>query len=61
MESDSLGGSRYLLLIVDEASGCMKKFCLRVKSESEDYIWKYITMVQTQFSTKVNFVGADGA
>ena len=28
MENDSLGGSRYLLLIVDEASGCMKGFCL---------------------------------
>uniref|UniRef100_A0AAV1TX35 Retrovirus-related Pol polyprotein from transposon TNT 1-94-like beta-barrel domain-containing protein n=1 Tax=Peronospora matthiolae TaxID=2874970 RepID=A0AAV1TX35_9STRA len=49
MEKDSLGGSKYLLLIIDEASGCMKGFCLRVKSESEDYIRKYITMVQTQF------------
>ncbi|KAG3043370.1 hypothetical protein PC122_g25115 [Phytophthora cactorum] len=29
MEKDSLGGSKYLLLIVDEASGCMKSFCLR--------------------------------
>uniref|UniRef100_A0AAV1THL4 Integrase catalytic domain-containing protein n=1 Tax=Peronospora matthiolae TaxID=2874970 RepID=A0AAV1THL4_9STRA len=44
MEKDSLGGSKYLLLIIDEASGCMKGFCLRVKSESEDYIRKYITM-----------------
>ena len=61
MENDSIGGSRYLLLIVDEASGCMKGFCLRVKSESEDYIRKYITMVQTQFSQKVKFVRHDGA
>uniref|UniRef100_A0AAV1UXD7 Polyprotein n=1 Tax=Peronospora matthiolae TaxID=2874970 RepID=A0AAV1UXD7_9STRA len=56
MEKDSLGGSKYLLLIIDEASGCMKGFCLRVKSESEDYIRKYITMVQTQFCKKVKFV-----
>uniref|UniRef100_A0AAV1UX06 Integrase catalytic domain-containing protein n=1 Tax=Peronospora matthiolae TaxID=2874970 RepID=A0AAV1UX06_9STRA len=45
MENDSLGGSRYLLLI----------------SESEEYIRKYITVVQTQFSKKVKFVRHDGA
>uniref|UniRef100_A0AAV1UW02 Integrase catalytic domain-containing protein n=1 Tax=Peronospora matthiolae TaxID=2874970 RepID=A0AAV1UW02_9STRA len=60
MENESIGGSRNLLLIVDEASGCMKGF-LRVNSESEDYIRKYITMVQTQFSKKVKFVLHDGA
>ncbi|KAG4037848.1 hypothetical protein PC123_g26588 [Phytophthora cactorum] len=38
MEENSLGGSKYLLLIVDEASGCMKSFCLRAKSDSEDCI-----------------------
>uniref|UniRef100_A0AAV1VBT5 Integrase catalytic domain-containing protein n=1 Tax=Peronospora matthiolae TaxID=2874970 RepID=A0AAV1VBT5_9STRA len=43
------------------SSGCMKGFCLRLKSESEDYIWKYITMVQTQFCKKVKFVRHDGA
>ncbi|KAG2799842.1 hypothetical protein PC118_g25515 [Phytophthora cactorum] len=42
MEENSLGGSKYLLLIVDEASGCMKGFCLRAKSESEDCIKTYI-------------------
>uniref|UniRef100_A0AAV1TJF0 Integrase catalytic domain-containing protein n=1 Tax=Peronospora matthiolae TaxID=2874970 RepID=A0AAV1TJF0_9STRA len=61
MENDSLGASRYLLLIVDEASGCMKGLSFQVKSESEDYIRKYITMVQTQFSKKVKFVRHDGA
>uniref|UniRef100_A0AAV1VII0 Integrase catalytic domain-containing protein n=1 Tax=Peronospora matthiolae TaxID=2874970 RepID=A0AAV1VII0_9STRA len=60
MENESLGGSRYLALIVDEASGCMKGF-LRVKSESEDYIRKYITMVKTQLSKKVKFVLHDGS
>ncbi|CAH0516241.1 unnamed protein product [Peronospora belbahrii] len=61
MEQDSLGGSKYLLLIVDEASGCMKGFCLRMKSASEDYIRKYIPMVQTQFGKKVKFVRHNGA
>ena len=61
METDSLGGSKYLLLIVDEGSGCMKGFCLRAKSESEECIRKYIMAVQTQFDRKVRFVRHDGA
>uniref|UniRef100_H3GC12 Integrase catalytic domain-containing protein n=1 Tax=Phytophthora ramorum TaxID=164328 RepID=H3GC12_PHYRM len=61
MEEESLGGSKYLLLIVDEASGCMKRFCLRTKSESEDCIKTYVTKVQTQFGKKVKFVRHDGA
>ena len=61
MEEKSLGGSKYLLLIVDEASGCMKGFCLNSKSESEDCVKKYITMIQAQFGKKVKFVRHDGA
>ena len=61
METDSLGGSKYLLLIVDEGSGCMKDFCLRAKLESEECIRKYIIAVQTQFDRKVRFVRHDGA
>ncbi|KAG4037401.1 hypothetical protein PC123_g27034 [Phytophthora cactorum] len=63
MEENSLGGSKYLLLIVDEASGCMKGFCLRAKSESEDCIKTiktYIMKVQTPFDKKVKFVRHDG-
>uniref|UniRef100_A0AAV1VNP0 Integrase catalytic domain-containing protein n=1 Tax=Peronospora matthiolae TaxID=2874970 RepID=A0AAV1VNP0_9STRA len=58
---DSLVGSKYLLLIVDEASGCMKGFCLRVKSVSENYITRYIKMVQAQFGKKVKLVRHDGS
>uniref|UniRef100_A0AAV1TY31 Integrase catalytic domain-containing protein n=1 Tax=Peronospora matthiolae TaxID=2874970 RepID=A0AAV1TY31_9STRA len=61
MQMNSLGGSKYLLLLVNEASGCMKGFCLRVKSESENYITRYITMVQAQFDKKVKLVRHDGA
>uniref|UniRef100_A0AAV1UAA0 Integrase catalytic domain-containing protein n=1 Tax=Peronospora matthiolae TaxID=2874970 RepID=A0AAV1UAA0_9STRA len=61
MEMNSLDGSKYLLLIVDEASGCMKGSYLSAKSESENYITRYITMVQAQFGKKVKFVRHDGA
>uniref|UniRef100_A0AAV1UAD6 Integrase catalytic domain-containing protein n=1 Tax=Peronospora matthiolae TaxID=2874970 RepID=A0AAV1UAD6_9STRA len=61
MEVNSPDGSKYLLLIVDEASGCMKGSYLSVKSESENYITRYITMVQAQFGKKVKFVRHDGA
>uniref|UniRef100_A0AAV1V5Y8 Integrase catalytic domain-containing protein n=1 Tax=Peronospora matthiolae TaxID=2874970 RepID=A0AAV1V5Y8_9STRA len=61
MEQVSIGGSRYLLFVVDEASGCMKGFCLRSKSESEDCIKNHIIKIQTQFGTKIKFVRHDGA
>uniref|UniRef100_A0AAV1UJD7 Integrase catalytic domain-containing protein n=1 Tax=Peronospora matthiolae TaxID=2874970 RepID=A0AAV1UJD7_9STRA len=61
MEQVSIGGSRYLLLVVDEARGCMKGFCLRSKSESEDCIKNHIIKIQTQFGTKIKFVRHDGA
>uniref|UniRef100_A0AAV1UC50 CCHC-type domain-containing protein n=1 Tax=Peronospora matthiolae TaxID=2874970 RepID=A0AAV1UC50_9STRA len=56
MEQVSIGGSRYLLLVVDEASGCMKGFCLRSKSESEVCIKNHIIKIQTQFGTKIKFI-----
>uniref|UniRef100_A0AAV1V0R7 Integrase catalytic domain-containing protein n=1 Tax=Peronospora matthiolae TaxID=2874970 RepID=A0AAV1V0R7_9STRA len=61
MEVDSLGGSKYLHLTVDEGSGCMKSFSLRANSDSEECIKKYIMAVQTQFDYKVKFVRHDGA
>ncbi|CAH0476234.1 unnamed protein product [Peronospora belbahrii] len=61
MEQETLGGSKYLLLIVDEASGCMKGFCLSTKSESEEHLKTYIKMMQTQFNKQVKFVRHDGA
>ena len=61
MEENSLSGSKYLLLIVDEASGCMKGFCMKTKSESEACLKNYVMAVQTQFNKKVKFVRHDGA
>ncbi|CAI5746407.1 unnamed protein product [Peronospora destructor] len=61
MEVDSLGGRKYLLLIVDEGSGCMKGFSLHAKSDSEECIKKYIMAVQTQFNYKIKFIRHDGA
>ena len=42
---NSPSGSKYLLLIVDEASGCIKGFYLVDKSESETCIKKYVMAV----------------
>ncbi|KAG6578258.1 putative integrase [Phytophthora cinnamomi] len=58
---ESLGGSRYLLLITDEASGCMSGFCLRARSESEGCLRRFITKVEKQFDARVKFVRHDGA
>ncbi|KAE9336926.1 hypothetical protein PR003_g12262 [Phytophthora rubi] len=61
MEEESLGGSRYLLLITDEASGCMSGFCLRARSESEGCLRRFITKEDKQFDARVKFVRHDGA
>ena len=56
MEAESLGGSKYLLLVLDEGSGCMNGSCLRDRSDIEEYIKKHILAVQTQFESKVKLV-----
>ena len=61
MEQVLLGGSKFLLLIVEEASGYMNGFCLRAKSETEDCTMKYIVMVDSQSDEKAKFVRYDGA
>lgn len=61
MEVDSIGGSKYLLLIVDEASGSMQGFCLANKSDSEARLKKFIMQVGNQFGKRVKFVRHDGA
>ena len=61
MDDNSPSGSKYLLLIVYEASGCMKGFCFRDKSESEACIKMYVMAVQMQFNKKVKFIRHDEA
>jgi hypothetical protein len=61
MEVDSIGGSKYLLLIVDASSGLLKGFCLKAKSESGELIMNYIKQVANQFDKHVKFVRNDGA
>ena len=60
MEEVLIGGSRYLLLVVDEASRCMRvHVCvssLRVKTASRANIFK----VQTQFDKKTKLVCHNG-
>ena len=50
-----------MLLIVDEASGCIQGFCLHAKSESEEFIKSYIIKIQNQFDKTIKFVRHDGA
>ena len=54
MEEVSIGGSRYLLILVDEASGCMKGFCLYAKSESENHIKNYISKPKLSMARKLS-------
>ena len=61
IEVESIDGSKYLLLIVDEASGLMKGFCLPHKSDSEAALKKFIVQVGNQYSKRVKFVRHDGA
>ena len=61
MEVESIGGSKYLLLIVDKASGSMKGFCLANKSDSEAVLKKYINQVDNQFNKRMKFVRHDDA
>ena len=61
MEQASLGDSKYLLLVVDEYSGCMKGFCMRNKSDSAHHLMRYINTVKRQFKAKVKSVRHDGA
>ncbi|GAB9476989.1 Integrase catalytic core protein, partial [Globisporangium polare] len=61
MAIESIGGSKYLLLIVDEASGSMKGFCLQSEFDSEAVLKKFIAQVANQFGKNVKFVKHDGA
>ena len=61
MEVDSLGGSKYLLLIVDESSGLLHGSCIASKSDSSALIMKFIKQVGNQFERRVKFVRHDGA
>ena len=61
MEVDSIGGSKYLHLIVDDGSGSMQGFCLTHKSDSKAMLKKLIVQVGNQFGARVKFVRHDDA
>ncbi|GAB9476362.1 putative Integrase [Globisporangium polare] len=50
-----------MAVIVDEACGLMKGFCLANKSDSEAALKKFIVQVGNQFNKRVKFVRHDGA
>lgn len=61
MEVESHGGNKYLLLIVDEASGLVKGYCMHSKSQSSELIMNFINQVANHFDKRVKFVRHDGA
>ena len=61
MENESIGGSKYLLLAVDDRSTITKGYCLKFKSEAAGKMMTYINEVENQFNTKVIAVRHDGA
>jgi transposase InsO family protein len=61
MEVERLGGCKYLLLIVDEATSCMKGFTMKFRSKSEQCITKYINPICNRLKKKVKFIRHDGA
>lgn len=52
MKEESLGASKYLLLVVDEASECMHSFVTWHFDKSEDYFKDQILKVQIQYNTR---------
>lgn len=50
-----------MLSVVDEASCCMKSFCLRTRSDTKYTITNYIVKTHAQFVKKVKFGRHDGA
>jgi len=61
MENKSLGGSRYLLLAIDDHSNYVQGFFLKNKSESASKIMAYINKVEKQVNARVKVVRHDGA
>ncbi|GAB9475053.1 Copia protein [Globisporangium polare] len=61
MKVESIGGSKNLLLIVDEASGSMKGLSLECKFDNDAALKKFIALVASQFSKNVKFVRHEGA
>jgi len=61
METTSLGGAKYLLLIIDDFSNSCTGYYLKKKSESEKLLMQHICLLERQFKSKVLFVRHDGA
>ena len=61
MEVDSIGGSKYLLLIVDEASGSMKGFCLDTSPTAKLRSRSSSCKSATSSASSCKFVRHDGA
>ncbi|CAI5764471.1 DDE-type integrase transposase recombinase [Podarcis lilfordi] len=59
MSVESLGGSRYSLLLIDDFSRSSWTFSLKTKGEAAKMIRDWITAVEVTFSTKVRGFQSD--
>ena len=50
MQTESLGGSKYFMLLTDDFSRMSRVFFIKVKSQALDYFKKFKTMVENQSS-----------
>ena len=60
LQTESLGGSRYLLTLIDDYSRYTRVYFMRHKSEATEIIKNYMQLVKTQFEVTVKWLRTDG-
>jgi transposase InsO family protein len=60
METESVGGSRYLLTLIDDFSRYTRVYFMKHKSEASTIVKEYVQLVKTQFDVKVKSLRTDG-
>jgi transposase InsO family protein len=60
LEVASLGGSRYILTFIDDATHFTWAYFMKAKSDVTGYMKRFITLIQTQFDKTVKAFRADG-
>lgn len=59
MDKESIGGSRYFLLLKDDMSGYKFVYFLKFKSETKKYIEKFLNFMKTQTGNEVKILRTD--
>lgn len=56
MNTESLGGKEYVIIIIDHYSRYTEVYLLRSKSEAAEVMKNYIEMVKTKFNRKPKLI-----